>query len=151
VALRSRGSLVGALAVEHERPGTFSEADGELMGSIAAPIALAVDNALLFARLRTLGAETERARIARDLHDRVAQSLVYVTFELERFSTAEMPPDRDALVELHTVVHTMVSELRDTLADLRATVTATDDLASVAERQLERLAQRYGLEIEFMP
>jgi signal transduction histidine kinase len=150
VALRSRGNLVGALAVEHERPEAFSDADNELMGSIAAPIALAVDNALLFARLRTLGAETERARIARDLHDRVAQSLVYVTFELERFSTSEAPPDRDALVELHSVVHTMVSELRDTLADLRTTVTATDDLASVAKRQLDRLAGRYGLEIEFL-
>ena len=39
-----------------------------------------------FLRLRRFGAEAERARIARDLHDRLAQSLAYVAFELERLS-----------------------------------------------------------------
>ena len=40
-----------------------------------APASLAVDNARWFARLRTVGADEERTRIARDLHDRIGQSL----------------------------------------------------------------------------
>ena len=46
-----------------------------LIDSLATSLALAVDNARWFTRLRTLGAEAERARIARDLHDSMAQSL----------------------------------------------------------------------------
>ena len=41
-----------------------------LIAGLASSLALAVDNARWFGRLRTLGAEAERARIARDLHDR---------------------------------------------------------------------------------
>lgn len=151
IALRSRGSLVGALAVEHEKPEVYGAAAADVMSSIAGPVALAVDNAMLFARLRILGAETERARIARELHDRVAQSLVYVTFELERLTANDSPAERRVLVELHDVVHSLVAELRDTLADLRATVTATDDLPTVARRQLERLSRRYDVPIDFHP
>jgi signal transduction histidine kinase len=147
-ALRSRGNLVGVLVVEHERPGAFGANEADLMTSIAGPVALALDNAVLFARLRILGAETERARIARDLHDQLAQSLVYVTFELERFAASSSPPAPEALAELHDFVHGMVSELRDTLADLRAAVTAGENLVTVAQRQLDRLAKRYALDIE---
>lgn len=151
IALRSRGNLVGALAVEHDKPDVYGASDENVMTSIAGPVALAVDNALLFSRLRILGAETERARIARELHDRIAQSLVYVTFELERLSSTDAPVDRTALGDLHDVVHSLVAELRDTLADLRATVSVADDLPTVARRQLERLSRRYTVPIEFRP
>ena len=51
--------------------------------------ALAVDNARWFARLRTVGADEERTRIARDLHDRIGQSLAYLAFELDRMARAD--------------------------------------------------------------
>ena len=52
-------------------------------------MALAIDNARWFGRLRTVGADEERTRIARDLHDRIGQSLAYLAFELDRIVTTE--------------------------------------------------------------
>ena len=62
----------------------FGDRDVELLSGFAEPAGLAVDNARWFARLRTVGADEERTRIARDLHDRIGQSLAYLAFELDR-------------------------------------------------------------------
>ncbi len=83
-----------------------------------------------FSRLRTLGAEAERARIARDLHDNVAQSLAYVGFELDRL--AAVHGDDPELKELQGVVRGVVAELRETLYQLRANVSENQDLVDVA-------------------
>jgi signal transduction histidine kinase len=58
--------------------------DQELVDGFVEPAALAIDNARWFARLRTVGADEERTSIARDLHDRIGQSLAYLAFELDR-------------------------------------------------------------------
>ena len=110
---------------------------------------MSFDNALWFARLRTLGADTERARIARDLHDRIAQSLAYVSFELERHSCAAEPVTTEQLGQLREVIHEIVTELRDTLYDLRATISDQEDLASVAERYLEKLRARHNFDVNY--
>ena len=82
--MRARGTLVGVLAVEHPDAHHFSARNAELLVGFAEPAALAIDNARWFARLRTVGADEERTRIARDLHDRIGQSLAYLAFELDR-------------------------------------------------------------------
>ena len=84
MALRARGALVGLVALEDVAPDVYGKEQHDLMESLSSLLALSIDNARWFGRLRTLGAEAERARIARELHDRVAQSLAYVAFELER-------------------------------------------------------------------
>jgi signal transduction histidine kinase len=144
-ALRTtRDTVVGVVAIEHTDPDRFSASDADLLAEVAAPLALAIDNALWFGRLRILAAEAERARIARDLHDRLAQSLTYVSFELERLAAAYAPaPD---LESLHEVVRDVVVELRETLHELRAIVTDTVTLADIAREHLARFEQRTGIE-----
>ncbi len=143
-ALRARGEVIGVLAVEHDDADAFDDANLTRLTVLSHDFALSVDNAVWFSRLRTLGAETERARIARDLHDRIAQSLAYVAFELERLCATEEPIDRSQLPQLREVIHEVVTELRDTLYDLRATVTDDQDLAVVAQQYLERMSARHN-------
>ncbi len=142
VALRTPDRVVGLVAVEHRAPDRISTPDAELFSRIASSLALAVDNARWFGRLRTLGAEAERARIARDLHDRTAQSLAYIGFELDRLSNRYSDP---ALPELHRVVRQVVVELRETLYQLRTTVTDDEGLVPLAEPYLRRWSDRTGV------
>lgn len=144
VPLVARGRVVAVLAVEHDRTERYDDADVALLADLAGPLGLAVDNARWFARLRRFGAEAERARIARDLHDRLAQSLAYVAFELERLSAQE---DSNGLADLSEVVRGMVTELRETLYQLRADVTPEHDLAEIAEAYLARFAERTGIPV----
>ena len=143
--LRARGSVVGLIAIEDTTPARYSHDDVSLLTSLTGPLALAVDNALWFLRLRRFGAEAERARIARDLHDRLAQSLAYTAFELERLALRAHDEDRKALNELHEVVRSIVGELRETLYQLRAGVSEDADLDRVAREYLARYEERTGL------
>ena len=148
--LVARQSLVGVVAVEAQSPTGISDRDLELMRGVAEQAALAVDNALWFGRLRTLGAEEERTRIARDLHDRVAQSLAYVAFELERIVALSSSQNvTDELESLRHDVRRVVTEVRDTLYDLRTDVSAKQDLHKTMEDFLSRVEDRSGLKVEF--
>jgi signal transduction histidine kinase len=145
VPLRARDRVVGLVAVEDTVPGRYGAGDLALLNGLAGPLALAVDNAMWFLRLRRFGAEAERARIARDLHDRLAQSLAYIAFELERLAQRGEPADRKALAELHEVVRGIVGELRETLYQLRAGVSEDADLDHVAAAYLRRYEERTGI------
>lgn len=148
--LTARGSLVGLVAIEHREAGRFDERDREVLSSFVDPVALAIDNARWFARLRTVGADEERTRIARDLHDRIGQSLAYVGFELDRIVHRH---EADELIEedLHQLradLRNVVSEVRDTLYDLRTDVDLTTDFASTMDGFSSRIADRAELEID---
>ena len=146
VPLLARGNVAGLLTIEHERPAAYGSADVDLLANLSGPLALAVDNARWFGRLRRFGAEAERARIARDLHDRLAQSLAYVAFELERLSDSS--PSQD-LQDLRDVVRGVVTELRETLYQLRADVTTEHDLTEIAAPYIARFQERTGIRVDW--
>ncbi len=147
--LSARDRVVGLIAIEHKDPARYHESDRELLASIAGSVALSLDNARWFSRLRLFGAESERARIARDLHDRIAQSLAYIAFELERLAESKNPPSQRELRDVRDVLRGVVTELRDTLYELRAAVSTAEDFVGVAGRYLERYERRTGLEVRF--
>jgi signal transduction histidine kinase len=145
--LRARGELVGLLAIEHHEPRRFSARDTDLLEGLAEQAALAIDNARWFARLRTLGADEERTRIARDLHDRVGSSLAYLGFELDRIaSNADGTVVQPDLAALRNDVRSVVTEMRDTLYDLRTDVAEDHDLAITLEEFLARVRERTHVE-----
>lgn len=147
--LLARGAVVGLVALEQDEPFHFSLRDGELLTGFAEPAALALDNAQWFGRLRTVGAEEERMRIARDLHDRIGQSLAYLAFELDRIvkSNDSGKDIGEPLDHLRSDLRTVIREVRDTLYDLRTDVTETQDMATVLELYAARIADRSGLDV----
>jgi signal transduction histidine kinase len=148
--LVARHSLVGVIAVESQTPDDLTHGDLELMSGVAEQAALAIDNALWFGRLRTVGAEEERTRIARDLHDRVAQALAYLAFELDRIvDLSTRQPVNVELDNLRHDVRRVVTEVRDTLYDLRTDVSDTQGLGDIMEAFLDRVRLRSNLTIRF--
>jgi len=148
--LWARHQLVGVLAVERVVPDTLTDRDRQLLEGVAEQGAMAIDNARWFARLRRAGADEERLRIARDLHDRVGQALAYTAFELDRISrTVDEEHVRAELQTLRSDTRQILGEVRETLSDLRADVTEDHDLIETVEAYLERVRRRTELEIEF--
>ncbi len=148
--LRARGAIIGLVAIEHGTPHRYTQRDVELLSGFVEPAALALDNARWFARLRTVGADEERTRIARDLHDRIGQSLAYLAFELDRIvDSGERGDDLGpSLDQLRNDVRGVIGEVRDTLYDLRTDVSDEQALAPVLESFASRVAERSGLAIE---
>jgi signal transduction histidine kinase len=148
--LPARGATIGLLAVEDRTERHFTSRDAELLKGFVEPVALAIDNARWFARLRTVGADEERTRIARDLHDRIGQSLAYLAFELDRIVTKEQGGDEigGELEHLRDDVRGVIREVRDTLYDLRTDVTDAQDMAATLEAYVARVRERSPLTID---
>jgi len=108
----------------------------------------AVIAAFLYSWMRRIRAEfagklAERARIARELHDTVAQELISVGMMLDR---AALASESDAVASRHyieraaTISHDSLQEVRRVLANLRASTLEEDGLPSA----LESFAARAG-------
>lgn len=154
-SLRSGADLVGVLAVERG-PGraAFTESDAALTAEVARHGGLAIDNARWFRRLRTLGAAAERGRIARELHDRVGQSLAATGFALDGLA-ARAAGDPTCPADLAQEIRALAGEIHDAtrgvreeLVDLRSDTSPSVDLPSNLEELLERVRERSGLETE---
>ena len=146
-ALRARGALVGLIAVEALQPAGFGQQQAEVVHGLTEPFGIAIDNARMFRRIRTLAADEERSRIARDLHDHVGSSLAMIGFEVDRaLAVAANAGDIDTVLrELRTQVTAVVADVRDTLYDLRTEVTDGRDLTATAIEFLTRVQQRSGI------
>lgn len=154
MVLHARGHAIGVLGLEHPEPGHFDDVDPVLREGLGDVIALSVDNARWFARLRSLGAQEERVRVARDVHDRLGQWMTYLKLELERLSnSAEVDGagvDRAELRRLHDDAAFALDELRETLRQLRSGVTDERPLSLLGRELVERFADRSDVAARFV-
>ncbi len=148
--LMARGVLIGVLCIEARDDHYFSARDIEVLRRYVEPAALAIDNARWFARLRTIGADEERTRIARDLHDRIGQSLAYLGFEMDRVIRRDEndEPVADMLQQLNADIRGVTGEVRETLYDLRTSVGSEKDFARTITEFANRVAERSSITIE---
>ena len=106
--------------------------------------ALRLDTALIFDDVRGLATSEERHRIARDMHDGVAQELVALGYAVDEIaSVTEEPVTRALSAALRAEISRVVSELRFSIFDLRHDIaghslsTAIADYANAVARQSE--------------
>jgi signal transduction histidine kinase len=141
------GTDLGLLAIEHPHRGHFDDRAVELFEGVCELVALGIENARSFSRLRSLAAAEERARIARDLHDRLGQWLTYINLELERVNGSMAEPHPE-LARLQGDVRSAIDELREALVELRTTTRPDRPLSAVLPEVVHRFAERTGLQVE---
>jgi PAS domain S-box-containing protein len=140
----------GALAMYYDEPRAFSEEEIALAADLADHLALAMENAELRESAETAAALDERARLARDLHDAVTQTLFSASL------IAEVLPrlwDRDQaeglrrLEQLQHLTRGALAEMRTLLLELRPAALEEAELAEVL-RQLAEAKGTSGLYVE---
>lgn len=135
-ALRSRRHLIGVVAVEWRDDRSIDQ-EVQILTALADSMGVAIDNASLFSTLRLSGANDERRRIARELHDRMGSSLAYVGFEIDRLIRSTNTEQLSGELEsLRTSVTQILDEVREMLFDLRC---GDDGRYSLRESMIEFL------------
>lgn len=98
--------------------------------------------------------EDERKRIARDLHDQLAQNLGYLHFKLDQLATSGDATLKDIeaiqtdLEQMRQLANQAYEQVRGTLDALRAQPEAAGDLAAALRQQAQAAAARSDLEIQ---
>ena len=120
IPLYLREHPVGLLLVD-ESDGLSKERESTLM-TVANQAALALGTTLLcIDRARRLAVETERNRIARDIHDTVAQSLFGIVYSLDaciNMLPSQADEVKHELIELRLLASTAHEEVRRSIFDL---------------------------------
>lgn len=110
--------------------------------------ALRLDTAITFDEVRSIATMEERQRLAREIHDGVAQeiaSLGYVVDDLS--STAADSTTQAKLSELRREITRVVSELRLSIFDLRAEISPTAGLGSALSDYVRSIGARSDMTV----
>jgi signal transduction histidine kinase len=151
VPIVSNGEILGALYLAN-KAGGFTDADEELVGVLAAHAAIALTHARLYARNRELTIAEERARIAHDLHDAVAQRLFGLRLTVQAADLLldrDVPAARKRLAEVSTLAREATEELHAAVLELRPASLAEEGLSGVLRKQVQILDRAYGTRLRY--
>ena len=162
VPVNPTGSQRGMLYVETDAPGSvMAERDLEVLASYADTVGMALENTRLYreviAKRKMMDQlmshvntahEEERARIARELHDSVAQSLLKIIYAAG-FALDFLREDPrlavDEVEEVQQRAKDCLRELREIMANLRPTSLDILGLRETITRYAEQFEEEYAI------
>jgi two-component system NarL family sensor kinase len=115
--------VVGLLSAQSYTPNTYKPSDAQLLMTIANNAVVAIEHARLYAQAQTLAVAEERNRLAREIHDTLAQGLIGISLYLERLDLALEGGDgeqRDLVQRALNLTRANLEEARRSVRDLRA-------------------------------
>jgi signal transduction histidine kinase len=124
--LQRGGRTIGMLVVGCVTQRTFGVDDVEGLSSLANEVALALENSRLQSRLRELAMVEERERIAREMHDGLAQILGYVNTKSQAVESllddGRTDEARRQVSELAAAARSLYVDVREAILGLRSPV-----------------------------
>lgn len=144
--------LLGLLVLERLTPRAFSP---EEVASVERAVAVAAPRlhaALAFVELRSLSEVAERERLAREMHDGVAQDLVAVGFGLDmvqRQLRARDPELASQVQEVRGHLNHTIRDIRYSIATLRTSVRPERGLGAALSSAAQALGPATGASVSF--
>ena len=120
--LQSDGMLLGLIMLTHPRPDHFTASGIPLLELMAGQVSWGVRNARAYLHSEELAIAEERARIAREIHDGVAQSLAFTALKLDLVDRLREKEPETAAAELATsrvTIRELIKEVRRSIFALR--------------------------------
>ncbi|MGA8045065.1 MAG: histidine kinase [Dermatophilaceae bacterium] len=131
-------TLVGMIALDRSTQ-PFSAEDQRHVEAVAHKVTPMLEVGLLFSRLRGRAAIEERARLARDMHDGVAQELAALAFSVDTLieQAPEDSPMRRGLESLRTMMRDSLGDIRSQISTLRMVERPGISLGAMLSRALQ--------------
>ena len=156
VPLIARDQVIGVIEI-HDKEGPdarFSDEDLRLAETFAARAAVAVELSQRVAtdalRRVVTAQESERKRLARELHDETGQALTSILLGLKPLEEALAgQPAAAALAELREHVVNALQDVRRLAVELRPAVLDDFGLVAALERLTESFSEQTGIRVDF--
>lgn len=150
VPITCKGPFSGNLYLSEKIGGPeFTTEDEETLVRFATEAAIAIDNAYLHERLRALAISEERLRIAREMHDGMAQVLAYVNTKAqavkEYLRQERLEEAGHQLEQLAGAARDVYTDTREGILALRTPAGPERSLGEAVRHFLERWEEQSGI------
>ncbi len=152
VPLQAKETVVGVLAVATRTDRRFSATELELLSAVGSQIGIAVVNARLYQRSRQAAILEERNRLAREIHDSLAQGLTGIIVQLEAMERlAQRRPDQalQSLQRAKDLARHSLQEARRSVWGLRPRALEDLSLDEALNRFVENMCGDGGPRVTF--
>lgn len=154
VPLRFEGETLGGLWTVSSGAGAFTETDLDHIEHLSDQAVIAIQHALMAARLQSLAVVEERGRIAREMHDGLAQILGYVSLEVQTVEALVRQNNTGAaLAELRQARERITSaqgDVRESILSLRTTLAGEAGVAQALSQYVEEFGIQTGIATRFV-
>ncbi|MGH3385400.1 MAG: sensor histidine kinase [Nocardioidaceae bacterium] len=144
--VRVGSRMVGVIVADRPNP-----AAADLLTAVEAgleELSLRFDTALLFDEVRSVATVEERQRLAREIHDGVAQEIASMGYLVDDIAAAGNPgAARSAAAELRGELSRVVGELRHSIFDLRTSIDEDAGLGRALTTYVREVGARADLQV----
>ena len=145
-------TIIGDICVCGRAPREFTTADHELLAGLATQASIAIENARLYEEVRGLATLEERERIAREMHDGLAQALGLLHLKLEeareRAEEADTADSTRDLQDMIAITDHAYEEVRQSIFGLRIMVSRGLGLIPTLTEYLHEFSIQNGIAVE---
>ncbi|CAA9547090.1 MAG: hypothetical protein AVDCRST_MAG88-497 [uncultured Thermomicrobiales bacterium] len=151
VPLQTRERTVGALSVHDPRGGRFDPRDIAITTLFAQQAAVAIENARLHEQGRELAVVEERNRMAREIHDGLAQGFAGIILQLEvaRSLLDDALAAEERLVRAQELARASLGEARRSVWNLRPTPLQGRSLDEALRAHTDEWSRSTGIATSF--
>ncbi|TAK21494.1 MAG: GAF domain-containing protein [Chloroflexota bacterium] len=145
-------ALIGVFALFTRDPERrFVQTDIDTLATFAKHAAIAITNARLYEESQRLAIAEERNRMAREIHDTLAQGLIGIILQLELAELDSGLSDsvRQRIGRSIQLARENLAEARRTMLDLRAAALEGRSLTQALERLVFDVGRELGVKAEF--
>ena len=152
VLLHGSTGVLGLLITQRTEPSAYSHIEQEILESFAAHAAIAIENSSLYRQAQEHAAVEERRRLARELHDSVAQllySMILMNSGWEKMAQENrLSSPAEAFKQLGAINLQALKEMRLLIHHLRPSNLEEMGLVNALRQRLETVEQRSGIKAQ---
>ena len=144
------GERIGVVVLDRSATNPFSGGDFKAAVEVGEIHSANLDVALIFAALRERAGYEERERLAREMHDGIAQELVALGYRIDvmrRQAKQDAPTLSSSLNTLREDLSAVLVDLRLRISDLLIAVRPDQGLGAIVGARIQRFGSTTGLAV----
>lgn len=153
VPLKLESTIIGALWIARYSREQFLDTDVIWLESMADQVVIAIQHGLMTSQLQSLSIVEERGRIAREMHDGLAQVLGYLNLQTQTLGSllnqGKVDMLRDELQQMRQAIQTAHADVRESILSLRTTLAQEKGLESAVDEYLTEFGIHMGVRTAF--
>ena len=154
IPLVVKKTLRGMLILLHEKPNFYTVEQGNQVLVFAHQVAIAIENDQLYQQVQHLATLEERERLAREMHDQLAQALGYINIKTsiinDLLENEQIGEAQEHLRELKQIARDTYTDVREEIFNLRTKISAGEKFLPILREYVADYQEQHHTEINLI-